>query len=119
VAAMNIVPDRNWNIKDAAVKAVKVKNLYEVVKLADRKGLPIVVGTEMNAPGLKFVDTFDSAELAPVVPSFLRGAYIMAGHTAAAQKDGRGYLSDWAKETFKDVHEKNDYFYELGKVGRV
>jgi hypothetical protein len=73
----------------------------------------------MNAPGLKFVDTFDSAELAPVVPSFLRGAYIMAGHTAAAQKDGRGYLSDWAKETFKDVHEKNDYFYELGKVGRV
>jgi hypothetical protein len=119
VAAMNIVPDRNWNIKDAAVKAVKVKNLYDVMKLADRKGLPIVVGTEMNAPGLKFVDSFAAPELAPVVPSFLRGAYIIAGHTAASLKDGRGYLSDWACETFKDVHKKNDYFYELGKVVRA
>ncbi len=116
VAALNIVPDRNWNIKDAAVKAVKVKNLYDVVKLADRKGLPIVVGTEMNAPGLKFVDTFDSPELAPVVPSFLRGAYIIAGHTAATLKDGRGYLSDWAREKFKDVRKKNEYFYEVGKA---
>ena len=119
VAAMNIVPDRNWNIKDPAVKAVKVKNLYDVVALADRKGLPIVVGTEMNAPGLKFVDSFAAPELALVIPSFLRGAYIMAGHTVAVRKDGRGYQSEWAHETFKSVHKKNDYFYELGKAARA
>jgi hypothetical protein len=72
----------------------------------------------MNAPGLKFVDSFDAPELRPVVPSFLRGAYIMVGHTVASLKGQRGYLSDWAQATFKDVHKKNDYFYELGRAAQ-
>jgi len=116
VAAMNIIPDRNWNIKDAAVREVKVRNLHVVVRLADERGLPISVGTEMNAPGLKFVDSFDAPELAPVVPSFLRGAWILYGHTVAMLRDGRGYLSDWAREKFgRDVRAKNEHFHKLGR----
>ena len=118
VAAMNIIPDRNWNIKDPAVKELKVRNLYQAVRLADERGLPISVGTEMNAPGLKFVDSFDAPELRPVVPSFLRGAWILYGHTAAMLRDGRGYLSDWARSQFKDVHQKNAYFYNLGREAK-
>ena len=72
----------------------------------------------MNAPGLKFVDSFDAPELRPVVPSFLRGAWILYGHTAAMLRDGRGYLSDWARSQFKDVHQKNAYFYNLGREAK-
>ena len=80
VAAVNIIPDRNWNIKDAATRELKVRKLVEFVALADSKGLPVIVGTEMNAPGLKFVDDFDAPELAPVVESFIRGAWIMVSY---------------------------------------
>ena len=34
------------------------QNLYDVVALAERRGFPVVAGTEMNAPGQKFVDAF-------------------------------------------------------------
>ena len=32
--ALNIVPDRNWNLKDPAERALKVQKLYEIVDLA-------------------------------------------------------------------------------------
>ena len=81
-----------------------------------QRGLPIVVGTEMNAPGLKFVDSFDAPELRPVVASFLRGAWILRGHTVAMLTNGRGYVSDWAAAEFKGVHRRNDYFHDLGRA---
>jgi len=115
-AALNIIPDRNWNVAEAALKATKLETLYEIVRLADARGLPIVVGTEMNAPGLKFVDSFDAPELRPVVASFLRGAWILRGHTVAMLTDGRGYVSDWAAAEFKDVHRRNAYFHDLGRA---
>ena len=31
-AAINIIPDRNWNIKDPEEKAMKLENLYQVVR---------------------------------------------------------------------------------------
>ncbi len=115
VAAVNIIPDRNWNIKDPATRALKVGKLVEFVQLADSKHLPIVVGTEMNAPGLKFVDDFDAPELAPVVDSFIRGAWIMVGHTVAAHSEGRGYLSPWAQAKFDSLQDRNAHFEELGR----
>jgi hypothetical protein len=66
VAAINIIPDRNWNIPDENAKAVKLENLYHVVDLADALDLPIIVGTEMNSFGQKRVDDFDAPELDPV-----------------------------------------------------
>ena len=52
-AALNVIPDRNYTPGEPDDK---VKNLYAVVTLAERRGFPIVAGTEMNAPGQKFVE---------------------------------------------------------------
>ena len=112
-AALNIVPDRNYTV---GIKNEKLENLYHVVKLAEKLHLPIVVGTEMNSPGQKFVDDFDSKELAPLVPVFLKGAHIIYAHSVLQQKCGLGYTSEWAKRNFKSVSEKNEFFQKLGST---
>ena len=76
-AALNIIPDRNYT---PGVKDQKLANLYAVVELAKKRRLPIVVGTEMNSPGNKFMDSFDTAELRPLVPIFLEGAKAIYEH---------------------------------------
>jgi len=120
VAALNIVPDRNWNIADTRTRALKVRKLHELVQLADSRGLPIQIGTELNAPGLKFVDDLDAPELEPVRASFERGAHILFGHTVERIRSGRGYCGDWADEAFASVTEKNQYFENLGReTGRL
>jgi hypothetical protein len=111
-AAINIIPDRNYT---PGVKDQKVQNLYDVVALAEKHGFPVVVGTEMNAPGNKFVDNFDTAELKPLLPVFLRGAHIVYAHTVLQRQAGLGYLSEWARKNFLTVAAKNAFFEELGK----
>ena len=111
-AAINIIPDRNYT---PGVKDQKLKNLYEVVALAEKHHFPVIVGTEMNAPGNKFVDNFASAELKPLAPVFLKGAHIVYAHAVLQRRHGHGYLSDWARQRFAFVAEKNDYFEKLGR----
>ncbi len=111
-AALNIIPDRNYT---PGVKDQKLQNLYAVVALAEKHGFPIIAGTEMNAPGNKFVDDFATAELKPLLPIFLNGAHIVYAHTLLQRESGRGYLSDWAKQTFPTTAAKNDYFAKLGR----
>jgi hypothetical protein len=115
-AAVNIVPDRNWNIADPAVKAVKVRNLYQIVELAQRNDLPLNVGTEMNKVGLKLVDDFDAPELAPVRQAFLDGAYFVYGHTVAQRALGIGYQSEWAQAYLPTRRERNAFYTELGRL---
>lgn len=117
-AALNIIPDRNWNLKDVAEKETKVRNLYDIVERANRRGLPIGVGTELNAPGLKFVDTFEAPELDPVRASFLRGSDILVGHTAAVLSGEPGYLSPEMQAKFDSVEAKNDHFAARGRSWR-
>ena len=112
-AALNIIPDRNYT---PGSPDVKVKNLYEVVALAERRGFPIIVGTEMNTPGQKFVDNFGSAELAPLGPTFLRGAYIVYAHTVLQREFGLGYLSEWAGANFASTAAKNGFFLAAGQA---
>ena len=112
-AALNIIPDRNYKV---GVKDEKLRNLYEVVELAESLGLPIVVGTEMNSPGQKFVDSFQTKELKPLVPVFLKGAYIVYAHSVLQQKCGLGYTSTWAKKSFDSVKKKNEFYQTLGKL---
>ncbi len=114
-AALNIIPDRDWNIKDPELKRVKLDNLYNVVELAQARGLPIVVGTEMNAYGQKFVDDFDAPELKPVMPAFLEGAHIIYAHTVLQAQAGMGYLSPWTGKQFASTKAKNTFFRELGE----
>ncbi len=53
VVALNIIPDRNWNIADPETRRRKVQNLYHVVELAQELDLPLNIGTEMNSFGQK------------------------------------------------------------------
>jgi len=113
VAAINIIPDRNFT---AGVKDEKLANLQHVVKLAVSLDLPIVVGTEMNSPGLKFVDDLDSEELSPMAPIFLKGAHIVYAHSVMQKQLSLGYLSDWAKDNFTTTAGKNDFYEKVGTL---
>jgi hypothetical protein len=112
-AVLNIVPDRNWNVSDPEDKSAKLAELAKIVKICELRNLPVIVGTEMNAPGLKLVDTFDSEELESYTQIFKKGAAIIYAHTVL-QPEGKGYLSDWAKSKFANIAEKNAYFAEIG-----
>ena len=110
--AINVIPDRNYT---AGQQDQKVKNLYQVIEVAQKRDLVIVGGTEMNSPGQKFVDDFSSDELAPLLPVFAKGAHIVYAHSVLQQQCDLGYTSDWAGREFKTVAERNDFFEELGK----
>jgi hypothetical protein len=111
VAAINTIPDRNYK---PGVKDEKLANLYQMVELAEKLHLPVVVGTEMNSPGQKFVDSFETAELSPLVPIFLKGAHIVYAHSVLQQQCGLGYVSDWARDSFAAAARKNEFFEKVG-----
>ena len=63
----------------------------------------------------EFVDSFETAELKPLVPVFLRGAHIVYAHSVLQRQRGLGYLSAWAKKTFATAAAKNEFFEKLGR----
>jgi hypothetical protein len=83
--------------------------------MAGKWDFPILVGTEMNAPGNKFVDSFQTEELAPLLPTFLRGAHIVYAHSVLQRQSRLGYLGPWAAKAFPTVAAKNDFFEKLGR----
>jgi len=113
--AMNIIPDRNWNIADPATKQRKVQKLYEVVETAEKYDLPLNIGTEMNAYGQKLVDDFDAPELAPVRQAFMDGAYFIYGHTVLQRLAGLGYQSEWVQNHLPSRRERNQFYTTVGK----
>lgn len=113
-AALNVIPDRNWNIGDPALKQVKLNNLYEVVRLAQELELPLHIGTEMNSAGQKLIDDFDAPELAPVREAFLEGAYFIYGHTVLQRALGLGYASEWARSHLPGRGERNRFYTQIG-----
>jgi hypothetical protein len=114
VVALNIIPDRNWNIADPEVRRLKVQNLYRVVELAQELALPVNVGTEMNSFGQKLVDGFDEPELAPVQQAFLDGAHFVYGHTVLQRALGLGYQSEWAQAHLPSRRERNAFYLRVG-----
>lgn len=116
VVALNIIPDRNWNIVDPEIRRRKVKKLYEVVELARRLDLPLNIGTEMNSYGQKLVDDFDAPELAPLRESFLAGAYFIYGHTRMQRVLGLGYQSKWAESQLPSRRERNNFYTQVGRL---
>ena len=114
VAALNIIPDRNWNIADPELRRRKVKKLYEVVELAQKFDLPLNIGTEMNSHGQKLADDFDAPELVPLREPFLAGAYFIYGHTRMQRVLGLGYQSEWAKAQLPTRYERNDFYTRVG-----
>ena len=109
--ALNIIPDRNYT---PGTEDQKLKNLYRIVELCELNNLPVLVGTEMNSPGQKFVDSFETEELKPLVPVFLKGAHIVYAHSVLQQKAGLGYTSKWASDNFESIAKKNEFFEKVG-----
>jgi hypothetical protein len=116
VVALNIVPDRNWNVADPHTRRLKVHNLYHVVQLAQELALPLNVGTEMNSFGQKLVDDFDAPELAPVRKPFMDGAYFIYGHTILQRALGLGYQSGWAHAHLPSRRERNRFYTRVGRL---
>ena len=114
--ALNIIPDRNWNLANPEEKERKLLALYNVVRLAQSLDLPLNVGTEMNSPGNKLVDDFDAAELAPVRQAFLDGAHFIYGHTVMQRTLGLGYQSAWAQDNLPTRRARNDFYTAIGQL---
>jgi hypothetical protein len=112
---VTIIPDRNWNLKDPAEKALKVGRLREAMNTARELDMPVIAGTEMNADGQKFVDTFSAPELAPYVQAFLDGAHFAWGHTLLKATAGIGALDRWARREFgENLSARNEFFRRVG-----
>jgi hypothetical protein len=111
--ALNVIPDRNYT---PGKPDQKVRNLYHVVELARKRHLVVVEGTEMNSPGQKFVDDFDTDELAPLLPVFVEGAQIIYAHSVMQAQCGLGYTSEWAERHFESRADRNAFFEELGQA---
>jgi hypothetical protein len=115
VGAINLIPDRNWNIADPDAKRRKVHELDRVISLAESLDLPVLVGTEMNAHGQKLVDEFDAPELASYGPVFLSGAHVIYGHTRLQEQAGMGYTSDWAGRNLVSASVRNVFYRSVGE----
>ena len=116
VVAVNMVPERNWNLKDPEEKRIKVENLGKAVKAAREIGFPLCIGTELNKLGLPFVDSFSAPELRPYAQDFLDGARFLWGHTFLARNVGIGFNSDWARVHFgEDRRNKNEFYTTVGR----
>jgi hypothetical protein len=116
VVALNIIPDRNWNIADPETRRLKVQNLYRVVQLAQELDLPLNVGTEMNSFGQKLVDDFDVPELESLRQVFLDGAHFIYGHTVLQRALGLGYQSEWTQTHLPTRRERNAFYVRLGRL---
>jgi hypothetical protein len=118
--ALNIIPDRNWNIADPAQRAVKVENLRRIVGLAHSMNLPVNIGTEMNRAGLPYVDELDGPVLREFKEVFLRGALILAGHSTCARFAGFPYAGVRAMSEFSgSLPEMNTFFAAAGSLPAV
>ncbi len=121
--AVNIIPDRNWNIPDPEKRALKIRKLKECVEACRARALPIIIGTEMNKYGQRFVDDVKVPALSAFAEDFLQGALVVYGHTAAARCGPWTYFSSWAREHFGSVETiegrrlRNAFYRELGACG--
>lgn len=116
-AALNIIPDRNHNIKNEKERRVKFRKLNEVILTARKFGFPINIGTEMNKTGQPFFDDLQCDALTPYREDFLRGANIMIGQSILARYAGFSYCGDAALNEYGgDTARKNDFFEAVGKL---
>ena len=113
VAVFNIIPDRNYT---PGTKDQKLTNLQKVVEICKDLSMPLLGGTEMNSPGQKFVDDFDSDELKPMHSYFLEGSRILHAHSTLQRHAGMGYLSPWAVDQFASVSAKNEFYARFGEI---
>lgn len=116
-AALNIIPDRNHNIKDPADRRRKLQKLAEIIAAARALAFPVNIGTELNRNGQPAFDDLESGALAPYRPDFLRGASIMIGQGILARYAGFSYCAPAALGEFgPDTESKNNFFESVGQL---
>ena len=115
-AALNIIPDRNWNVSNAEIKKIKVANLREIVKIANGMNLPINIGTEMNKKGQPIIDGLNGEILKEFKIEFLSGARIMVGHTILTRFADFDYCGEKAAVEFSDIEKRNKFFETVGAL---
>lgn len=114
--ALNIIPDRNWNLKDPEEKAIKIKNLRTIVQTAVKMGLPLHIGTEMNKLGQPFYDDLNGPVLSEFKEDFVKGAFIISGHVILSRFTDSGYLTQDLENELGSIHEKNLFFEKIGRL---
>lgn len=118
--ALNLIPDRNWNIKDPQEKRVKLDNLQKVIALAVHHHMPLHIGTEGNKAGLPFVDDLSGPELAPYKSHFVAGARILVGHAVLARYADFPYAGPQAEGEFgANLPARNAFFEAVGALPPV
>ena len=115
-AALNIIPDRNWNLKNTGEAALKQSKLAEIVKKCVQRDLPINIGTEMNKGGLPFVDDLAVPVLRVYAAEFTQGMRIMVGQTLLAAYARAPYLGERAQAEFKDIKKRNAFYASVGAL---
>ena len=115
-AALNIIPDRNWNLKKPEEAALKQAKLDEVVKGCVKRDLPINIGTEMNKGGLPFVDDLAGPVLKRYAAEFTHGMRVMVGQTLLGIYAHAPYLGERACAEFKDIRRRNAFYASVGAL---
>lgn len=115
--ALNIIPDRNHRVADPAARALKLRKLAEIVAAAEKRRLPINIGTELNKEGQPFADDTGCEALRPYRDAFLRGARMMIGQTLLARYAGFPFAGAQADAEFgNDRKRRNSLFEAAGAL---
>jgi len=115
-AALNIIPERNWNLAKPEERAIKIAKLEEVVREATALHLPINIGTEMNRLGLPPADDLGGPVLSRFRDAFRLGARVMIGHTLLARYAGAPYLGQRAMAEYPDLAARNQFYATVGAL---
>ena len=79
--AVTIIPDRNWRSADPEQKAKLLAELDKFLAACRKRKLPVLAGTELNAPGQLLCDDYTIPELAPYRGQLLEGVAAAAEFT--------------------------------------
>ena len=115
-AALNIIPDRNWNLKKPEEATLKQAKLDEVIKGCVKRDLPINIGTEMNKGGLPFVDELSGPVLKNYAAEFIQGMRIMVGQSLLGIYAHAPYLGERAQAEFKDIKKRMAFYASVGAL---
>jgi hypothetical protein len=116
-AAVNIIPERNWNIREPEVRKRKIAALKEFLAASVRLELPINIGTELNRPGLPMFDDLAGEILGGYRNCFLRGARILVGHSILLRYASFSYVGKEADAEFDgNLGAKNRFFESVGAL---
>jgi hypothetical protein len=118
-AALNIIPDRNWNVKNQQEASHKQEKLDEVVRGCVKLNLPINIGTEMNKAGLPFVDDSTGTVLSRYASEFTQGMRIMVGQTLLGTYANAPYLGERAQAEFSDMKTRNAFYASVGALPAI